>query len=1071
MVALGINGGTAVSRSSCPARYKVVPTLEWLEHRDLPNVLANPVTGMGLSALSVPGSEEQLSLVDVQAVDYGTEQLASATAAGEAEPSDSDPVTLAASSMPAAEPARAPKQSTTAAIDQGAAFDPLENLLEAEDWTAGAGGVGSPSEPVRHAISRFGPSGGAAATSDGNFGGRVATTDFGFGATPRLDVSHAPRILPSTEMMSELANLAGLPRNPGNKSLPLGSTNGHTGLDTSQVNDLYVPPGYQGPGVSLSDGLTLTEGGASGTVNVALKTQPTSAVTVNLSADATLSLSVTTLNFTPTNWSTPQAVSVAAVTDSVAEGYHVGLIQSSTSSSSDPDYNLINGDTAVVNILDANGPNAVDDEAETTAGTAVSGINVLANDYEPHGYTLTVTGYTQGTGGGTVALNADQSFRYTPAANYVGLDQFTYTIDNGHGQTMTGNVFVHVGWVDRTPVVNSVSTQTNAEDDNVSLQVTGSDPDGDQVYYTATNLPPGLSIDALTGKITGTVSSTAANPDPMRPPALSHTYNVSIQGADSGGLTSTVSFNWTINHTNHAPWVEFPGSVTGTAYHNPNYQPYQMVAHDPDAAPDGPALDTLTFGATGLPDGTTIDSATGLIHGHYLSSQAGVYTPTVTVSDGHTTGSQTFTLTLLPENTSLPAASIWINNTSDTSDDITAVDTPAPTEIVGTPGATVSLTVSGPASLSQNTVTRDTNGQASVTITPTGQSQTVDDITVKAFVTATLPSGGGQQQVEIDAKKLTAEAITFPASINRPYDTYNNLGTGGKTHPLTRIPPRIDTTFEVTLSLDLTGSKQVVTLEASGGGPNNGTFTINGGATATIKKTTKVQLRGGTMTNSGDSAGKLQILATIGTATKGSPFFSVSAIPIKLRLAEVMRNTTPKERNVELQNRDKSKITVPLAPFSVGIEYHLDSDSRNLGDLNKVWFGEFVHQGAVNNPPWQVTQNIPAHDFIRPTDRSAAPVTVGSFFDNFLVEGNLLPKAGTADAFTADQWYGFRDGRSETIDLNDKTHAYQNDIAYFAITRKAFKDTDNLWYYQFTRTDADGVNEPSAGLKLGPLQP
>ncbi len=70
-------------------------------------------------------------------------------------------------------------------------------------------------------------------------------------------------------------------------------------------------------------------------------------------------------------------------------------------------------------------------------------INVLANDTDPNGYTLTVTAVTAPQHGAAV-LNTDGTITYTPTTSYVGGDSFTYTVSNGHGGTATANVAVTV---------------------------------------------------------------------------------------------------------------------------------------------------------------------------------------------------------------------------------------------------------------------------------------------------------------------------------------------------------------------------------------------------------------------------------------------------------------------------------------------------------------------------------------------------------------------------------------------------------------------------------------------------
>src|SRR5262249_33386197 len=72
----------------------------------------------------------------------------------------------------------------------------------------------------------------------------------------------------------------------------------------------------------------------------------------------------------------------------------------------------------------------------------------------------------------------------------------------------------------------------------------------------------------------------------------------------------------------------------------------QIVASDPDG-------DALTYSATGLPAGRSINPTTGLITGT-ITAPSGSYQVTVTVSDGTATTSQTFTW-IVPEIDQAPA--------------------------------------------------------------------------------------------------------------------------------------------------------------------------------------------------------------------------------------------------------------------------------------------------------------------------------------------------------------------------------------------------------------------------------
>jgi hypothetical protein len=61
---------------------------------------------------------------------------------------------------------------------------------------------------------------------------------------------------------------------------------------------------------------------------------------------------------------------------------------------------------------------SVNEDATLTAnGAGTNPAGVLSNDSDPDGYTLSAT-LVSGISNGTLTLNANGSFRYTPAANY-----------------------------------------------------------------------------------------------------------------------------------------------------------------------------------------------------------------------------------------------------------------------------------------------------------------------------------------------------------------------------------------------------------------------------------------------------------------------------------------------------------------------------------------------------------------------------------------------------------------------------------------------------------------------------
>ena len=85
--------------------------------------------------------------------------------------------------------------------------------------------------------------------------------------------------------------------------------------------------------------------------------------------------------------------------------------------------------------------------------------------------------------GGTLTMNADGTFAYTPPAAYVGQDGFTYTVEDGKGGTATATVTVVVGDPsNRAPVaVDDAADVPISSGLYIEVLANDSDPDGDQL--------------------------------------------------------------------------------------------------------------------------------------------------------------------------------------------------------------------------------------------------------------------------------------------------------------------------------------------------------------------------------------------------------------------------------------------------------------------------------------------------------------------------------------------------------------------------------------------------------------
>ena len=230
-------------------------------------------------------------------------------------------------------------------------------------------------------------------------------------------------------------------------------------------------------------------------------------------------------------------------------------------------------------------PVAVDDNDATVQDQPVE-VDVQANDSDADADALTTVSATT-PANGTTAINAGDTVTYTPNSGFVGSESFDYTIEDGFGGSATATVNVTVANVNDPPVVDAVPNQANLENDGVSLQIVASDVDGpNPLSYSATGLPPSLTINPATGLISGTVSF-----DAVVHPAIQDVYAVTVNVSD-GIATTPVSFDWTVTDVNRAPVAVDDGATT---VHD---SPITIDVLENDSDADG---DTLTVAGTSLP--------------------------------------------------------------------------------------------------------------------------------------------------------------------------------------------------------------------------------------------------------------------------------------------------------------------------------------------------------------------------------------------------------------------------------------------------------------------------------------
>ncbi|MFN0019865.1 MAG: Ig-like domain-containing protein [Pirellulaceae bacterium] len=448
--------------------------------------------------------------------------------------------------------------------------------------------------------------------------------------------------------------------------------------------------------------------------------------------------------------------------------------------------------TLQVNAVD-DAPLAVNDEYTTDEDTPLTidaAAGLLANDSDPDSSPLTVTVISEPVHG-TVALNEDGSFTYTPSADFSGVDGFSYIVSDGTQESDVATVTINVIPIADAPVAANDAFSTDEDTPLVvdvagSVLVNDSDVDGDS-----------LTAALVTGPAHGTLTLNADGSFNYSPEANfngedTFTYTASDGTHSSNKATVTI----TVNSVSDAPVAA--GDEFTTAEDTPlHVDAPGLLGNDSDADGDsltsvlvsGPANGTLTLNADGSFDyvpGTNFNGDDSFVYqasdGSLTSSETTVIIHVTAVNDAPVAEADSFTTDFnTPLTVDLPG--VLANDSDIEGDPLTAI------LVNGPANGTVSLAADG-----------------SLTYTPATGFSGSDSFTYKA-------SDGSLESGETTVSITVSPATDVPVSNSDAYST-------GEDVTLTA------TVAMGVLANDFDPQDAPLTAELVAG-PTNGTLTLN----------------------------------------------------------------------------------------------------------------------------------------------------------------------------------------------------------------------------------------------------
>ncbi len=283
----------------------------------------------------------------------------------------------------------------------------------------------------------------------------------------------------------------------------------------------------------------------------------------------------------------------------------------------------------VISVRATGGPPAIISVPPTESAVGIGylySVTAIDAENDPLAYSLiqSPTGMTINAVTGEIA--------WTPTLDQVGQQQVVLQVGDGLGGFTTQGFLVAVlaGVPNKPPIVLSSPPKLASVGSSYSFTLSAMDPEGQAVTYQLRRSPDGMSVDASTGIVTWTPSSTQLG-----------TTVVTVAAFDPAGAAGVLSYELNVLPANHAPQIVSQVPRNGTA--GGAYR-YDVKATDID-------LDPLSFKLLSGPVGMTVDPF-GRIRWPLSVADIGAHSGVVQVSDGRGgLANQSIEFTVIPDTT------------------------------------------------------------------------------------------------------------------------------------------------------------------------------------------------------------------------------------------------------------------------------------------------------------------------------------------------------------------------------------------------------------------------------------